>query len=101
MLVLGLFFSKYLFEVLMHSIEGCTDPPPLDADTFFHGYGMPVKQFAVFILISIFQAGMFHLFGIVGGGLFAFFTLAALPASTMVLAGTQSLRAAINPLLLI
>lgn len=101
MLVLGLFFSKYLFEVLMHSSEGFTDPPPLNADTFFHGYEMPVKQFAVFILISIAQAAMFHLFGIVGGGLFAFFTLAALPASTMVLAGTQSLRAAINPLLLI
>ena len=90
---------KYCLVVLDHSAEGRLQPPPLDSEVLLQNYNPVAKQVAIFILFGFIIISM----GSINGTL-ALLTLILgllmLPASVMVLATTESLTQAMNPLLL-
>ncbi len=93
--------SKYAFEVLIHTSEGEMTPPGYGREVLEENYGLVFKQIGIYL----FFIALFITFAAQGLMLLAqatlIFFLFLLPAMIMVLASTNSLFAAINPLMLI
>lgn len=96
-LVLTLFLTKYALDILARTAEGHLDPPPLDGDTFLHGYELPFKLVGIYLAIGVISIALAMQAGPVIAVPFVVVALFLLPASIMTLAFTRSLRAALNP----
>lgn len=95
--MLGLFFIKYCFDVLAQTSDGRLQPPALTAELFREGYELPFKQFALLLVLGAANYGLAQTFGEWAAVGFSFVVQLAYPASTMVLATSGSLGAALNP----
>lgn len=95
-LLLG--FIKYNLQVLAESSEGQLQPPPLGAVLASDGYSMPLKLFAIYIVLGTLQdvlarlTDSWLLLGLAG-----LLANLVLPAMIMVLAVSGSLLAALTP----
>lgn len=96
LLLLALF--KYNYAVIRHTAEGHMTPPPLAEAFTGSGFSIVLKQVAVFIALIAIALLVTAYFGSFAGLLVMAFVVLALPASIMVLAMEESVRAAINPL---
>ena len=92
---------KYGFNVIAAMSEGEFEAPSLPATITEPGYSVVIKQFAIlaFMFIATATVGV-KLSPALGIPLGIFFVL-VLPMSTIVLATQRSLRAALNPLVLV
>lgn len=95
-LLLALF--KYTYAVIRRTAEGHMTPPPLAEAFTGTGFGIVLKQVAVFVAMVVAVVFTTMTFGNLAGMLVMAFAVLALPASIMVLAMEQSVRAAVNPL---
>lgn len=88
-------FTKYAYVVLGNTALGHFDAPPADWRISSEGMGMPLKQYAIFLVtgILIFKLG----FGILGI-IILLVMYFALPATAMIIATENSFFKAINPL---
>jgi tetratricopeptide (TPR) repeat protein len=92
---------KYSFEVMRRSSEGVLAPPPLNYSVLVDEYDLPVKMFLIMVFFGMLVYSVSSSVGVIAGLLLLFFGLFAYPASLMVLASTESILSALNPLLLI
>ena len=92
---------KYGFAVLQRSAEGEPDPPELGWSVIGEGYELPFKYYAILFLFLLMLYSVAGKFGPVPALTLMILGMLLLPASTMVLAQTESLVSAINPVLLI
>ena len=95
-LVILLGFMKYAYVVLGETARGRFEAPPADWRISSEGMGMPLKQYAIFLLTG-------YIFYLLGGGILSILVLLvvffALPATAMILATENSFFRAINPLI--
>jgi tetratricopeptide (TPR) repeat protein len=92
---------KYAFEVMRRSSGGDLDPPPLNYSVLVDDYDLPIKMFLMMIFFGMLVFSVSSSIGAIAGLLLLFFGLFVYPASLMVLATTESMRSALNPLLLL
>lgn len=92
---------KYGFNVIAAMAEGEFQAPSLLATIREGGYGVVIKQFVIVaVMLTVTAAVSSKLSPALGLPLGVFFFL-ILPMSTIVLASEQSLRAALNPIILV
>lgn len=92
---------KYGFNVIAAMAEGEFQAPSLLATIREGGYGVVIKQFVIVaVMLTVTAAVSSELSPALGLPLGVFFFL-ILPMSTIVLASEQSLRAALNPIILV
>ncbi|MDJ0887758.1 MAG: tetratricopeptide repeat protein [Desulfobacterales bacterium] len=92
---------KYSYEALKYSARGDLRPPPLNARTIFTDFNQVFKQFAVFFFIGLGFIVVSTKLGGLFGVLFLIFVLVFLPAIFILLVATNSVVAALNPLLFV
>lgn len=89
---------KYTYSVIQHTAEGNLKPPALATAFTGSGFGIILKQFAVFFLMG----GLISASGMLVGSwlavVTAVFLALALPASVIVLAMEDEVLPAINPI---
>ena len=94
-LVILLGFTKYAYIVLGDTALGHFDVPPADWRIASDGMGMPLKQYAIFLVTAILVYKL-------GNGILSIFVMLvmffALPATAMIIATENSFFRAINPL---
>lgn len=95
-LLLALF--KYTYAVIRRTADGHMTPPPLSEAYSGSGFAIVLKQAVVFVAMVAATAFATYSLGSLAGLLVMAFAVLALPASIMVLAMEQSVRAAINPM---
>ncbi len=92
--------TKYAFEVLVCTSEGDLTPPDLNSQALNENYSLVYKQWVMFAMVGAI------IFALAGKEMTLLATLSSLvfmlflPAMTMVLATTDSLASAFNPVLL-
>lgn len=92
---------KYAYAILQSTASGNLIAPQLDAQTLFENIGPVVKQVGIYIAIFFAAGVVFTRMGIVVGGFFLFFATLFLPAMIILLVTTESLLAAINPMMFV
>ena len=92
---------KYAYAILQSTASGDLTAPPLDSPTLFENIGPVVKQVGIYIAIFLATGVVFTRIGIVAGGFFLFFATLFLPAMIILLVTTESLVAAINPMMFV
>ncbi len=93
--------TKYAYAVLNTTAQGNLKAPELSVDLFNKDVLQVFKQYAIFFILGVATSFIFGATGPVGG--FAFLALIALYAPTMlmVLVSTNSVVAALNPMVFI
>ena len=92
---------KYGFNVIASMAEGDFHAPSLPGTISGGGYDLVWKQFAIVFFMLIMPGIVATQFFPILGALLGIFFLLVLPMSTIVLAREQSLRAALNPVVLV
>jgi tetratricopeptide (TPR) repeat protein len=92
---------KYAFEVMRRSLKGDLVPPPLNYSVLVKDYDLPVKMFVMMLFFGVLIYSVTASVGAIVGLLLLLFGLFVYPASLMVLATTESIVSALNPILLI
>lgn len=96
-LILTFALFKYTYSVIQHTAGGNLKPPALSVAFTGTGFGIILKQFAVFFLMAALVAAGAQ----VGGGFVAIvvmvFLAVALPASVIILAMEDRILSAVNP----
>ena len=92
---------KYGFNVIAMMSEGEFEAPSLPATITDSSYNIVFKQFAVVVVMFVVTARMGATFGSIVGVPLAVIFFLILPMSIIVLATEQSLRAALNPVILV
>ncbi len=92
---------KYSYEALKFSARGDLRPPPINPQTISEDFNQVFKQFGVFFFIGLafflISTNMGGTFGII----FLIFVLLFLPAIFILLVASNSVVAALNPLLFV
>jgi len=101
LLALFLAVMKYAYEVLAETAEGYMEPPGITSDRSGTGLLLPLKQWFVYLAIGFVTYLVGASIGPAAALLVFIAALILLPASVIALATTTSLRAALNPVLLI
>lgn len=101
MILLSLAFMRYAMLVLEYTADGRDKPPEVTMNVVTSGYWLPLKMLATYAVFGFAVAFLGGHMGATAGILVSLLVLACLPASTMVVATTQSFLQAINPLMLI
>jgi tetratricopeptide (TPR) repeat protein len=92
---------KYSYEALKYSARGDLRPPPINSRTISDDFGQVFKQFAVFLGIGLAFLLISAKLGAVFGIAFLIFVLLFLPAIFILIVTTNSVGAALNPLLFV
>ena len=92
---------KYSFASLKETANGKLTPPPITYENISGDIIMVIKQIALYAILVIATITIFAKFGIIIGVLFIGFLLLSLPAMITVLVATESLIAAINPVIFV
>jgi hypothetical protein len=92
---------KYGFNVIAAMSEGEFEAPSLPATITEPGYSVVIKQFAILAFMFITTAAVGAKLGPALGIPLGIFFVLVLPMSTIVLATQRSLRAALNPVILV
>jgi TolA-binding protein len=93
--------TKYAFEVLIRTSEGDMTPPGFAGDVLSANYGLVFKQVGIYMIFGAMIGTLFAKDMTVLATMASILVLLFMPAMTMVLASTNSLMAAINPLYLL
>lgn len=93
---LGAFTVHYGLNIIERVRDGNMTPPSLAEIFNERGEHLFLKQIAVLVLLGLFVAAA-GMLGSLLGGLMLAFVLAAIPASTMLLATTRSVTDAVHP----
>lgn len=100
MMLLSLAFMRYAMLVLECTADGRDKPPDVSINIITGGYLLPVKMLATYFVFGYAVVFLGEIAGPAAAVIGSLFVLAWLPASTMVIATTQSFRSAINPMML-
>ncbi|MDJ0667908.1 MAG: tetratricopeptide repeat protein [Desulfobacterales bacterium] len=92
---------KYSYEALKYSARGDLRPPPINLHTISDDFNQVFKQFAVFFGIGLAFLLISAKLGPIFGIAFLIFVLLFLPAIFILLVTTNSVGAALNPLLFV
>lgn len=92
---------KYSFAALKETANGKLTPPPITYENISGDIIMVIKQIVLYIVLVIATITIFAKFGIIISVLFIGFILLSLPAMITVLVATESLIAAINPVIFV
>jgi tetratricopeptide (TPR) repeat protein len=92
---------KYVFEVMRRSLNGDLKPPPLNYSVLVKDYDLPVKMFVMMVFFGMLVYSVSFSAGAIVGLVLLLFGLFVYPASLMVLATTESVLSALNPILLV
>jgi hypothetical protein len=89
---------KYAFAALRATARGILTPPPAWGDSVTTDFSTVFKQFMIFVVVGAVTGYVSTQVGKGAGILFALASLAYLPAMVIMLAATDSLLAALNPI---
>lgn len=92
---------KYSFEVLRKTSKGKLSPPVINEEILAKDLSLVAKQIGMFILIAIAFGIVIQQMGVFVGILFLVFLLLFIPAMIIMLVTTDSLVAALNPMLFV
>ncbi|MGD8573044.1 MAG: hypothetical protein PVH98_11345, partial [Gammaproteobacteria bacterium] len=101
MILLGLAFTRYAMLVLEYTADGRNKPPDVSINMITSGHLVPLKMMATYFVFGFVVVFLGNSAGSAAAVVMSFLVLACLPASTMVIATTQSFIHAINPLMLL
>ena len=92
---------KYSFSVLRSTAIGKMEPPELDSGLLGGDYGAVIKQGLIYIALGF--AGVFILakLGIFPAVLFGIFAFLSIPSMIIILVNSDSILAALNPMLFV
>ncbi len=92
---------KYSYETLKFSARGDLRPPPINAQTISEDFSQVFKQFLLLICVGLAFIAISIYLGLVIGILYLIFLLLFLPAIWILLVTTNSVIAALNPVLFV
>ena len=101
MILLSFAFMRYAMLVLECTADGRDKPPDVSLNIITSGYLLPLKMLATYFVFGFAVVFLGNHLGSAVAVLASLLILACLPASTMVVATTQSFVQALNPLMLI
>lgn len=90
--------TKYAYAVLNSTAQGSLKPPELSVDLFNKDVLQVFKQYGLFVIVGIATGLIFGFTGPVGGYIFLAVIIFYAPTMLMVLVATNSIFAAINPM---
>jgi tetratricopeptide (TPR) repeat protein len=93
--------TKYAYAVLNTTAQGSVKPPELSIDLFNQDVLKVFKQYALFAIIAVATSFIFGAAGPVGGFIFLAIILLYAPTMLMVLVASNSIFAALNPMVFI
>ncbi len=103
-LVQLLFFvlsTKYAYAVLNTTAQGSLKPPALTIKLFYQDVLQVFKQYVIFFVVGVAASFIFGATGPIGGFIFVAIIALYAPTMLMVLVATNSVIAAINPLVFV
>lgn len=100
-IAIGIALVKYSFAALKETANGRLIPPPITYQNISGDILIVIKQIALYAISFIATITVIAKFGIIIGVLFIGFLLLSLPAMITVLVATESLIAAINPVIFV
>ncbi len=92
---------KYSYSVLLTTASGNLAPPPLNSQSLSEDFHQVFKQVVLFVIIGMAFAWVAIHLGRLVGGLFLLGAMLLVPAMIILLATTNSLIKAINPLTIV
>ncbi len=92
----ALFVLKYGYDILSATAHGYLAPPPINAETLFDGYDLPLKHFAMLIVLGLVAVAIAHTWP-QGLRFYPVLVIVIQPAIIITLALERSLAAAVNP----
>ncbi|PSQ92741.1 MAG: hypothetical protein BRD57_02350 [Proteobacteria bacterium SW_6_67_9] len=92
----ALFVLKYGYDILSHTAHGYLSPPPINAETVFDGYDLPLKHCAMLIVLGMVAVAIAHTWP-QGLRFYPLLVILVQPAIIITLGLEGSLAAAINP----
>lgn len=91
-----LFVLKYGYDALSHTAHGYLSPPPINGDTVLDGYELPIKHFAMLILLAAAGVALMRAWP-ASARFYPLLVIVLQPAIMITLGLERSLVAAINP----
>jgi tetratricopeptide (TPR) repeat protein len=92
---------KYSFAALRNTANCDLSPPRINSETVSGDFGVIFKQIVLYIIIGIAFGFVAKTAGLIVGFLFLGFVVLSIPAMIIVLVGTESLIAALNPMIFV
>ena len=96
--VLSIALLKYSYVVLSNTAQGSLSAPAITLATLNEDLGQVFKQIIIIVLVFIASGMIFAQFGPLAGILFWVVAILCLPAMIMILAATNQLAHALNPM---
>lgn len=93
--------TKYAYAILIETAKGSLQPPKLTFELFNKDVEQVFKQYVVFFLIGGAATFLVQYVGLVGLVIFMIFTTIYMPAILMVLVASNSVLAALNPMIFV
>jgi tetratricopeptide (TPR) repeat protein len=90
---------KYSFAGLRSTAQGNMVPPKISSDTISAEFDIVFKQIGIYLIVGFVSFKVIQTAGILIGLAFLCFAALSIPAMIIVLAGTNSLVSAVNPMI--
>ncbi len=93
--------TKYAYAILTNTAQGSLKAPKANFNVFNADISQVFKQYTVFVVLFLLASVVFNYLGPVGGIPFALTVILLLPAMLMLLVATNSIIAALNPMIVV